>query len=232
MIGPRGALLALLAALAGGASQAAETPANKLAQVHFTVSAETQVANDRVVAVLYAERQGESLAPLTRTLNKTVAAALSEARDAPGVRARTLDYRTSPVYRDRRLIGWRVRQALRLESADVGSLSTLIGRLQKKLAVQSINYVLSPAARKRAEDGLVADVLAAFQRRAEQVAKALGGGYRILRIDLGGGAPPPRPYPLRSATLMAEGASAPALQPGNRPVRLSATGSIEVVPGD
>ena len=232
MTAVRGAWLALLASAFAGAALATEGPPRNLGQVHFSVAAEALVSSDRVVAVLYAERQSERLAPLTEALNKNMTAALDAARRAPGVESRTLDYRTNPVYRDRTRIAWRVRQALRLESADVVTLSKLIGRLQKDLAVQSIRYTLSAAARRRAEEGLVADVLAAFRRRAGRIAEALGGAYRIVRIDLGNGAPPVRPYPLRSAALMARGAAPPALQPGNQQVRLTATGSIEIVPAE
>ena len=203
-------------------------------RVSLSVSAEQEVGNDVLIAVLYAERSGGDQAALASEVNQAVGAALERARAVPAVSARTLGYNTWPQYANQVLRGWRVRQTLRLESRDAGALSNLLGDLQETLALGSLGYQVSSQAREAAQSGLIARALAAFRARAELVAHEMGrGGYRIVQIDIDTAGGVPRPMMMRggAVALQAAEVAPPALEAGEQTLSVGVSGSIELLPG-
>ena len=199
-------------------------------RVTLSASATSEVANDLLVAELFAQEEGQDPAALATAVNRRISEGIEKARQVPDVQVRTLDYGTQPVYRNNRVDGWRVTQAIRIESTDNEAISKLIGKLQNQLSVRSIAYSVSPGQRKAAEDRLIEDAIAAFGARAERITAAFGRTrYRLVdvRVDTGGGTQPPRPYAAR-AMVMSEGVPPPALESGNAEIRVEVSGSIEL----
>ena len=199
-------------------------------RISLSANAGTQVENDTLVAVLYAQREGRDPAKLADEVNQQVRWAVERVKQAAGITLRTLDYHTSPVHRDGKLSGWRVRQSIRLESTDSARLSTLIGALQEKLAVQSVSHSISPASRRQAENRLIAEAIGAFNARASLVTKALDRDeYRLVRMEVNTSDRPIYPRPMRARTMSMEAAAAPpVLEPGTQEVRVTVVGTIEL----
>lgn len=208
---------------------AAQPPPEPYDRVDLSVSAQMDVDNDLIVAVVYAEVQDERQAEAASQVNEALRWAAREAERVRDVRAQTLQYTSFPVYNNRRVVAWRARQSLRLESRDAQRLSQLLGTLQERVAIESVNYNVSKDARDAADDGLIAEALAQFDRRAALVANELGrSGYRIVRLNIGtsGNVPGPVPYRLAEAAV----AAAPALEAGVQTVSVSVSGTIELDP--
>ena len=201
-------------------------------RVSLSVSAEKPVANDRIVAELYTEREGDEISQITSEVNHNITWALDLARGVQNVTAQTTGYVSQPVYKEQTVIGWRVRQSIKLESQDTAGLSQLIGELQKRLAIGSLIYNLSPDVRKQAEDDLIARALASFQKRAQLITEKLGrSSFRFVQIDVNTAGPSPRPQHLtRMAATMeaAEGTVPPAIEGGVQIVRVRVNGIIEL----
>jgi predicted secreted protein len=196
--------------------------------VSFEAQASREVDNDQLVAVLAVDLQGADPAVLAAAANRRMAEALKLAAAVPAVKARSGNYQTYPRHdRNQRVEGWQVSQELRLESADFAAATRLIGKLQETLAVRSMAVRLSPAARRAAEDALIAEAIAAFHARAERVRGAMkAAGYRIRSLNLGAaaGGPPPRPLEMRAMS-----SSAPvAVEAGVSQVTVTASGSIQL----
>jgi predicted secreted protein len=221
-----GALLCLLACLSP--LSAAELSYD---QIDLSVSAERDIDNDLLIAVVYAEAQAERQADAANEVNESLQWALKAADRERSIETQTLQYSSFPTYANNgRIVGWRVRQSLRLESADSAALSELLGRLQERVAIESINYDVSREARARAEDALIVDALAGFNRRAALVAEQLGRpGFRIVRISVsaGGNVPPPIAYRARALALEAD-VTAPALDAGVQTLNVAVSGTIEL----
>ena len=186
-------------------------------RIDLSASAERQVDNDLVIAVVYAEVQDERQAVAANQVNEAIQWAVGEAERARGVEAQTLQYASFPVYgNNRRIIAWQARQSLRLESRNAERLSELLGSLQERLAVQSVNYDISREARDEADEALISEALAQFNRRAALIAEELGRpGYRIVRISIGTGGDGPSPVAYRTARLEAAvDVAQPALEAG------------------
>ncbi len=217
--------------VAGSAAAAETQPAYD--RVTLSVTEEERVGNDTLVAALYSEREGERAPDIASEVNENISWAIDEARKVDGVTAQTTGYNSQPVYRDRTVIGWRVRQSIRLESQDAAGLSELIGKLQKRLAMSSISYEISPQRRAQAEHGLIALALASFDKRARLITDELGRpGYRIVNLNVATSGTSVRPIPVQRMAMAMEadgaGIAPPALESGVQSVRVEVNGTIEL----
>ncbi len=216
-----------LACAVANAQERAETLFNL---VSLSAQAEREVANDTLTAVLAAEAEGADPATLAESVNRTMREALKLAQGSPAVKARSLSYQTLPVYDKARIVRWRVRQELRLESTEFAQATELIGKLQASMMVTSLAAGLSPAARKQAENALIVEALAAFHERAAIIRDAQKAkGYRVKEVQVGSGGVQPRFYaaPPRSAMASAS-AAPPAVEPGASVLQVSVNGTIQL----
>ncbi len=202
-------------------------------QVSFQVEAGQEVANDRVVAVLSTTAEGGKPARLAEDINAAMSWALQQARASDKVSSRSGSYQTFPVYDKGKIVRWRARQELQLESRDVEQLSGLVGTLQSRLQVQSIQFSVSPDTRRKVEDTLIEQALAAFQARADIIRKSLGAkGYRLLDINIHSAGRGPVPLRAEMATSRVNRASVqPALEQGTSRVTVQASGKIRLLRG-
>lgn len=224
----------LFLALATGTSPThaqTETPPT-YDRVTLTVSAEAEVENDLLVAVLFAQAEGREAAAPADEVNRIMDWAVSLSRSHPEVKVQTLGYRTQPVYNKNNIRAWRVNQSLRLEARDGRLLGDLVAKLQEQLQLQSIGYELSSDQRRTHLDELTDAAMQRFQERARHIAKSLGrGGYRIVRVNINDGYRGPAPI---ARGMMMEAAAAdvsvaPArIEAGTQQVTVSINAEIEL----
>ncbi len=201
--------------------------------VMLQVSAQQDVENDLLIASVYAEHQASTQREVAADVNEAIQWALEMAKATADVKVQTTQYNTYPIYeKHNRIVGWRARQALRLESQDAEALSELIGKLQDKLAVESISYDVSNDARERAEERLIREALAKFRNRALLVAQQLQReGYRIVHMSVNSQGRRPAPVTYRGRAMAAEVAmDDPAVEAGTQALTVSVDGTIELDP--
>jgi predicted secreted protein len=222
-------LLCLNLAIAPSPLSAQEQPTH-YDRITLHSGASTEVQNDTLIAILYAQKEGSEPGSLSDSVNRLISQAINQAKSSEGIKVETLGYQTSPIYHQQRLSGWRVRQSLRLESMHSDRLSLLLNKLQSSLALESINYAISPAQREKVEESLTLQAIDAFRRRAELVTKQFGRSqYRLVDMAIQTSDRPVRPVRMRASMMAAEGGSAaPILAPGNQTVRIEVTGTIEL----
>lgn len=227
------ALVLALALTSTGSSYVSAQPNIIYDQVDLSATAEREIENDELVAVVYAQAQSQRQAEAANSVNEDIRWALDLAESARGITAQTLQYNSYPVYgNNQRIVGWQARQSLRLESQDSDRLSELLGELQERVAIESVNYQVSREAREAADDELIEEALQSFNRRASLVAEELGrSGYRIVRINIntGGGRVSPVAYRSRTMALEADVAQ-PALEAGTQTVSVNVSGTVELNP--
>lgn len=231
----RGVVFALGIALACGAAQAQERASALFNLVSLSGQAEQEVANDTLTAILAVQAEGSEPAALAMNVNRTMRGALELAQTYPGVKSRTLSYQTWPVYDQARVVRWRVRQELRLESSDFAQATELIGKLQagpqESLHLTALSFGLSAEVRRQIENALIAEALRAFHERAaivRDVQKAKG--YRVKELQIGGGGGiQPRLYAAQRATMAAGSSSTPpSVEPGASTLQISVNGTIQL----
>ncbi len=222
------ALLLLLSCLLATASHAHETE-TWYDRVSLSADASESVANDTIIATLYAEEQGSDATRLANMVNSSINAAIKRIKPYRDIKLETQSYTTSPLYHKNKVSGWRVRQSLSIESRNMALVSELLGELQQNLKLQSISFSVSPERQRQVDDALISEALAAFEARARLVVNKLKRrGYRIVDINIStsGGVQPIRPY-ARAAMMQAE-AAAPAMEAGESSMRVTVNGTIEL----
>ena len=200
-------------------------------RINLSASAGREVDTDTLVAILFKQHQSTAQATASDEVNRAMRWAIEQAKSAK-VKVTTSSYRTQPIYQKQRIQAWRVFQSIRVESTDAKRLADLLGILQQKLSIQSLQNELSVTARKSAEEALIADALNAFQSRAAAIAKTLGrSGHRIVNININAGGGRPPPGLMRSAVAMksAEASTRPAIESGTLRVEVQINGTIELI---
>ena len=200
--------------------------------VEVQAEAQRELANDTLTANLYVELNDANPAALAAAVNKVSNEAMRVAKEFDAVRVRSGNNQTYPVYAKGNVLqGWRGRAEIRLESRDFEAASRLIGKLQAGMQLGNTAFSVSPEARRKAENELIAEAIAAFKARAEIVRGALAGrNYKIQRLNVNTGysAPPPRFASARAMTAGAAEVSAPALEGGVSMITVTVGGTIEV----
>ncbi len=157
--------------------------------------------------------------------------ALERARARPGITAKSAGYSTFPVHDPRKgeRRFWRASQDLLLEGADPKAMSELLGELQTRVQLRSLDFTVSPAQRRKVEDELIDEALASFLARADRVRQRLGKrGYEIVQISINtSGGMPPVPV-MRAMAMEAKDMAAPALEAGTSEVVVSTSGTIQL----
>jgi len=200
-------------------------------RINLSAGAGREVDTDMLVAVLYSQHQSTNQATASNEVNQAVRWGVEQAKAAT-VKVTTSSYRTKPIYQKRHIQAWRVYQSIRLESSDAKQLATLLGALQQRLSIQSLRDELSVAARKSAEEDLIADALNAFQDRAAAIAKTLGrSGHRIVDININtSGGQPPRTLMRDTAAMeSAVKVAPPVIESGSLRVNVQINGTVELI---
>ena len=221
--------LALGTALSGASS--ADEPCGACGAQHrarFQVESPREVENDWITAVVGVTAEDANPAALADRINRDMSWALEQARAESRVKAKSGGYSTFPVNEQGRLRRWQASQQLVLEGSDTAAITRLVGVLQARLQLVSFQFSVSEERRRKVQQELVGEALAAFRARAELVAKGLGAsGYALDDVSVETGSPG-YPVPVMRAQMeMARADVAPpAVESGTSRVTVTVQGSI------
>lgn len=221
-------ILALSLLLASPMQSVAHETEDHYDRIHLSASAQTQVDNDTVIATLYAQEEGRDSVQLANLVNERIEKAIKQIKQHDAIKVQTSGYNTTPVYHNNKITGWRVRQSIRLESQDMPLVSEILGQLQQTLALQGMNFTVSPELKNATDDKLIEQALQIFERRAHMVTQQLGRkNYKIVDIDISTATDH---YPRRhyEVATMATKVAAPAIEAGEQTLRVTVSGKIEM----
>jgi len=221
-------LLLLLLTLSANVSAHDEAPQFNV--VSLQAEASREVHNDLMKAVLAVEMEDRDPAKLADTVNRAMQDGLKTAAEFKTVQVRSGNYQTYPVYDKTRFSHWRARHELRLESRDFAAAASLIGKLQGAMQLAGMDFKVSSDTRRKVENELIAEALAAFNQRAEIVRAALkAGAYRLKEMNIGTAGSGVRPvFALSRAMKTAEAVAPPAMEAGTSEVSVNVSGSIKL----
>jgi predicted secreted protein len=229
--GARGIAAAFIA-LFTVVTQAAAQPAPLYAMapsapgVTLSASATASVGNDRMLAWIRAESDNADPAAAANVVNTRMGKALARAKATKGIDASTSGYSSHQFTEKNQPARWRVAQTLKLESSDFAALSGLITQLQGEdgLVVDGIQFSVSDASRKKAEDALTQQAINAWQARATDAARAFGfDGWHVGKVAIQTGESF-RPQPVMRAMSFDSKAAPVATEGGNSDVTVTVSG--------
>jgi predicted secreted protein len=217
----------LLAALAISAKVQADGDL-RYNQVRLQAEQSEAVSNDTMHVTLRTFAESRDPADLASTINRDMDWALQVAKGVKGVEVSTGGYQTYPVHKDNVIKSWRGQQDLMLEGLDHEALGRLVGQLQEKLQVRSMQFSVSDERRRAVENRLIARTLDAFRERAGIVGGSLEAkGYRIVELNINTSRhQPPMPYQARMAAM--EAAAPVVTEAGDSDIRVSINGTVEL----
>ena len=183
------------------------------------------VAPDELAAELRADADAGSAQEAQARVNAEIAAAVDQARAAPGVAVATGSYDVWRVTEPKP--AWHASQSLSLHSRDGTALLALLGGLQaKSLALGNLSWRLSPDLADRTRADATRQALAALRGRAVAAADVLGlrfDSFREIRIEAA------RPGPVMPRAMMMAKAAAPEPVAASEDLDVTATIEAEAV---
>ena len=208
-------------------------------RINLSASASEEVETDTLVAMLYAQKEDPDAEQAAGEVNQAMQKAQAEVQKFPVVNHQTQAYSTTPIYSKSTfvsgatVVGWRVRQSIRLESRDFAAMGRLIGTLQQTLALDSIDYSISLASRRTAEETLISEAIEHFKQRARLVTNAFGKqDYRLVEMHINTSGIAPRPYRVQAMSMESKSAPPPVLEAGRQRIEVQVSGTIELEQSD
>lgn len=203
-----------------------ETLFNK---INLQAEVEREVPNDEMTVILAVEHQGAAPSDLADRVNRDMAWALEQAKAAEPITAMTRAYTTNPIYRDRVITGWRVRQELELKSQDFPALTQVVGKLQERLQVAQMGFSPTPGTRRQQQNELISEAMEQFKERVAIVQQHMDGrDYRIVELHINTSGHGIRPMMMADyARTAAPEMAAPAVEAGTSRVQVTITGSVQ-----
>ena len=219
-------LLAVMVQRATAQTIIEQAPAQPIVSVSATATSD--VANDRMHAMLRAEADNADAAQAASDVNARIGRALARARGVPGVDVSTTGYSSFQINEPNRPPSWRVSQTLVVDGGDFATLASLVSKMQTTdgLLLSGLSFTVSPATRRAAEDALTQQAIRNWQRRAQSAAQGFGSaGDRVGRITIQSnefGRPQPM---LRAAMSAGDARAAPvAVEGGMSEVTVTVNG--------
>lgn len=207
-------------------------------RVDFSTEVAQSIVNDQMNATLSIELTDKDAGRLAQQLSLTINDAMKKAAAYPAVKASSGNQNTWPVYgstltSSSKLESWRGRAEIRLESRDFKAAGELIGKLQEKLQMNGISFVVSADTRSKTENNLTTEAIAAFKSRAEAIRNAWAAkSYKLVQMSLGSAGGPAPYLPMMRAMKAADTESTVAqdLAGGETRLVVNVSGSIELQP--
>jgi predicted secreted protein len=222
--------LLIAALLAFATIPALATP--QASQIELTASAQREVPNDQLDAVLYLVEQQSQPAALADKLNRKSRLALAIARAYPNVETRSGPSSSWPLYdANGQIQSWQGRVEIQLASVNFVQSAELVGRLQEFMLLQSIKFSVSDAMRLQTEQLMLPGAIRQLQDTARIAAQALGKKQvvvRSLNITRDGGTPRLQSGLSAKRTSVSGPVTPPDWQPGQTRVRIRVEGKLEI----
>jgi len=227
-----------LAMTLSGLAVAAQAQSQAVPQrnvVSLSATASQDINQDLLAVTLNVTREGSQAAEVQGQLKQVLEAALAEARKSAvpqGMDVRTGAFSMYPRYNNQgRVNGWQGSAQLVLE--DMARIAQVAGKLTA-LNVMGVEYGLSRATRESSESALLAQVVARYRAKAQDVAKAFGmGSFALGEVSVQSGEPgfESRPVPMLKA-MRADAVDAAPLPvaPGKGTVSVTVSGSVILQP--
>lgn len=201
--------LAVLAAASLALPAAAQTLPVPAGVLNLTTTASVEVTKDVLNVVFSVTREGADAQAVQSGLKQALDAALAEARKIakPGhVEVQTGNFSLYPRYSQPGskggqpvISGWQGSTELIVQGKDAASIAQLTGRVQT-MTIARVGYTLSRETREKAEAEAVAQAIARWRAKAQQMSTQFGyAGYTVREVNVSTNEPGGGPVPVMMA---------------------------------
>ena len=199
--------------------------------ITLSANERVEIAQDLLIANLRYQIEDADPRTVQNTINTKMKAALAETKKVKTVKASTGQYNIyeydpnrNKQLKDRKKI-WRGQQGIMIKGKTPDDLLELVGKLQDMgLAMNGLQYTVSPELLEETRDGLLENALAKLTKKANRTAKALGktsAELKTVNVNNGGGYYPPVMARGMAAMSVESDMTAPVAAPGESQVSLN-----------
>jgi len=215
------------------------------AQVVVPATGEVTLPNDQVRVTLMIEEQDQDKAAAASRVNQkmTQGIAIVKQKD-PTAQLRTRGYFSVAIYADepqhvsnraRPIVGWRIGQYLEVTTSDLARLSSTVAAVQGVLALNGLEFGLTPASIRKLDDALIAAAYQNLRERIEAITRAMGRTaadvvIETLDFDGAGNFVPvaPRAMMMQSAMSAPQVVTEPSFEPGESTLSMRLVGKLRI----
>jgi predicted secreted protein len=242
------AAVALFAAAAPATAQTAS--ASSPTQIIVPAFGEVVQPNDQAQATLQVEEQDKDKSAAASRVNQKMNQGIALLRrQDPQAKLRTRGYYTYAVYpedqphatnsgaaKPRQPIAWRVGQYLDLTTGNLRGLPQTIAAAQGLMALNGLNFSLSPAAAKQSDAALIDATYKNLTERIASIAHAMGRNPADVLLDTldfeGSGnyaanEAMPKAMMMRAAAPSQDAVAEPSFEPGETTLNMRAVGKLK-----
>jgi predicted secreted protein len=186
--------LAIVATAALALPALAQTPPVPAGVLNLTTTASIEATKDVLNVVFSVTREGSDAQAVQSGLKQALDAALAEARKVakPGqVEVQTGNFSLYPRYSQPGskggppvISGWQGSTELVVQGKDAATIAQLTGRVQT-MTIARVGYTLSREAREKVEAEAVAQAIARWRAKAQQMSQQFGyTGYTVREVNV------------------------------------------------
>jgi predicted secreted protein len=203
--------------------------------VQLSANGTVEAQQDWLTLVLSATRQGSDASIVQTQLREALESALGTLKKTAqtgAMEVRSGAFNLQPRYgNDGKINGWIGSAEMVLEGSDFSRISSAAARAQT-LAISSLSFGLSRAARAQLETQAQTLAIDNFKLKAAQIARGFGyKDYTLREVNVGTadqpGAPMPRVMAMSSRAMVADAAPVP-MESGKSLVLVTVSGSVQL----
>ncbi|MDP8161805.1 SIMPL domain-containing protein [Pasteurella skyensis] len=147
---------------------------------HFSTEVRRIVDKDLMFASVYSRKTGESLAKLRTFVSKNLNEVLELAKQYPTIEVEATGIQNYPHYKKEKVKGWEAQGDIRFKSKDFEAMEKLLNGLGDEIALNSIDFSVSPEKMAVLEDEMTAEMIQKLQHKADIIKKGLNAKSYIL----------------------------------------------------
>lgn len=221
--------------LAGAAfsASAEELKAPNQTVFQFSTEVSRTVEKDLMEVSLYSRKSGKSLANLKSEVSNNLNKVLEVAKQYPDIEVQADGISNRVNYNEKgKVDGWIAEGYINLKSKNFASVEKVLETLGNQVAINNINFSVSPESLKALEDALTLDVIKQFQHKAEVIQKGLNAkSYQLIDVQLNTPNGMESHYGVRPMMAMAKMAGPAAdempLEAGKETISATASGKVK-----
>lgn len=245
----------LLATQAYAQTPAAPAVSTTGAMVIVPAYGEVKHANDEAVVTFSVEEHDKDKVKAAERVNRKMKEGTEILRKAdPRAELKTMGYFTYPIYpenvqpprpvdgvqRPPMPVAWRVGQYLEMKTTNLANLPKTAASAQKVLAINNIQFGLTPATQKRLDDQRIAETYKNLNERISFIANAMGrkvADASIETVDFEGSgnyaggqgdtAAAPAMMRMSAKREMADAMTEPSFEPGETTLQMRLVGKVK-----
>lgn len=201
-------------------------------KIHFSAQASEYFNNDRVSITFNGFAQESTPQEAATNINIQMQNAYRVLKLSPDIKLETGSYQIHPVYKNKKVIGWRGQQTLTLNMENRPDLVKILAKVQPYLRYQNMTFGVSTDLKQKFLEELTLKAIENYRNKAKLIAQGFGSGqYKIIDTHISNNNTDHRPRLYSERSLMAASdsiGSAPVVQAGQSRLTVSINGTLVI----